>query len=99
MGVTVVWDTEAQTALRFDFVGQWQWNEYDAAVRDAYAFLQQVSHRVDIIANLRPGPHLAVGYVFAHFRATLQLFGGRVGFIAIVNGDPVTRTIIKSFLR
>jgi hypothetical protein len=99
VGVTVVWDDAAPTTVRIDFTGRWQWAEYDTAVQSVYALMQEVSSPVAIIANLRSGRLLAVGFAFAHFRATLRLLEAHIGFIVVIGCDGMTKTLVTAFLR
>jgi len=53
MGVFVTWDNEARTTLRYDFVGDWGWDEFLAAYRQAEAMFESVGHLVDVIADFQ----------------------------------------------
>ncbi len=51
MSITVTWDNEARTALRYDFAENWQWDDFKKAFRQAQQMLASVGHIVDVIAD------------------------------------------------
>lgn len=53
MTITVYWQDSAQSIIRYDFPAIWTWDEFWAAFKLAYDMGGQVSHRIDIIVNLR----------------------------------------------
>lgn len=53
MSVHVTWDNNDHTVLRYDFDGDWQWEEFQTAFRRAREMLETVGHIVDVIADFR----------------------------------------------
>lgn len=53
MSVKVYWFNENQTALVYDFQGEWTWNETFLAIDEAVTLLDSVQHRVNIVVDLR----------------------------------------------
>ena len=47
MSVTVVWDNERKTVIRYDMLGRWNWNEFQVEFQKAKAMLDSVEHTVD----------------------------------------------------
>jgi len=52
MPVSTQWDNEEKTALRYDLEGEWTWDEFHTIAEDGKTMRREVTHTVDIIANL-----------------------------------------------
>lgn len=52
MSVTVVWDNEEKTILRYTFGGQWTWDEYLIALKDGRRMMESVQHYVCILNDM-----------------------------------------------
>ena len=52
MGVTVAWDNTEKTIMRFDYTGDWTWDDFDAVEPDLQAMMDSVDHQVDTIVVL-----------------------------------------------
>jgi hypothetical protein len=50
MAITVQWDDPEKTIIRYTYMGQWTWAEYDEAVTQALELVKDVSS-VDVIAD------------------------------------------------
>jgi hypothetical protein len=53
MSITVTWDNAAKTALRYEFAGKWEWDDFSKAFRQAQQMLASVGHMVDVIADFQ----------------------------------------------
>lgn len=53
MPIRVYWEDEKQALVRYDFEGRWTWDELYTAYYQAIAMENSVSHRVDIILDMR----------------------------------------------
>jgi len=53
MSVDVNWADEARTIVRYSFAGMWNWDEFYIALDRALEMENSVSHRVDVVADLR----------------------------------------------
>ena len=61
MGVTVHWDNDHQTVIRYDFTGHWTWDDFQAAIHTAVALRQSADTTVDVIHNLENTPNIPEG--------------------------------------
>jgi hypothetical protein len=61
MGVTVDWDNDSHTVIRYDFISSWTWDDFQAATHTAFALRQNVNTPVDIIHNLEQTAHIPEG--------------------------------------
>lgn len=52
MTVTVHWDNELHTMLRFDVAGQWSWLELRRQLRIGFAMTRTVDHSIYVIISL-----------------------------------------------
>jgi hypothetical protein len=55
MGITVIWDNEDKTAICIVYRQPWTWQDFDAAVKQMLTLLDSMSHKVDIIFDIREG--------------------------------------------
>lgn len=88
MPVSVIWDDDEQSIIRYLFVGQWEWRDFRPIIDEAVAMSRSVDHRVDTIADLResaplpmqnPFPtlkHLATTTPPNSAKGSLQIIGG-----------------------
>lgn len=53
MPIRVYWEDAEQTIVRYDFEGRWTWDELYVAYYQAIAMENSVTHRVDIILDMR----------------------------------------------
>jgi hypothetical protein len=54
MGITIQWDNEQQTIMRFDLDPHWTWDELFAAKKQAHELVSMVSHKTVTIID---APH------------------------------------------
>jgi len=69
MPITVVWDNEAKTIIRWDYVGKWKWSEATYGFEDTIRMMHEVQHPVSLIHDLTqsagiPGSALTNAYRF-----------------------------------
>lgn len=95
MPITVSWDDTEKTVLRYDFEGNWTWDEFQQAKEESDAMLDSVPHSVDVILNygnnhwLPPG---AISRLRAMAANTRPNFSGRT---IIVSESIVHRTLLN----
>ncbi len=53
MPITVQWDNDQKTTIRYEFAGRWTWEQLFAANDERDAMMKTVDYRVDLIADLR----------------------------------------------
>jgi hypothetical protein len=53
MGIRVVWYDTAKTIIVWEFNGEWDWQDYHAAINTAVVMIKGVNHIVDSIMDLR----------------------------------------------
>ena len=52
MPVNAVWDDEAKTIVRLDYIGKWTWDDVYVATEAMNEMMKSVSHPVSIIHNM-----------------------------------------------
>lgn len=53
MPVTIDWHDDTQTILHYHFTSPWTWEEYRAAIEQAWALAESVDHPTDTITDMR----------------------------------------------
>jgi hypothetical protein len=98
MGIQVCWDNPEQTILRYDFEGQWTWEEFRAAATEAFAMTVSVPHVVDTITYFHKGTLLPANALNQFRQAMLGAPPNR-GINAIVGGTTLVRTTVYLFMK
>lgn len=98
MPINVLWDNEERTIIRFDFIGNWDWNEYWHCVERSLTMLVQVTHPVDTIANLANSAGLPTGSI-QQVKRTFDQAHVNLGIIVINQGGMFVRVMASAFAR
>ncbi|MBN1202362.1 MAG: hypothetical protein JXJ20_10945 [Anaerolineae bacterium] len=96
MPITVQWDDDDHKAVRWEFEGDWNWYEYQAAQAQSNALIDTVDHVVDVIAvmqNTRDLPREA----FDNYRRLEKTSHPNRGRIVIVGSDTFIRSMLETF--
>lgn len=97
MPVRVEWDNKEQTTLRYDVEGQWTWNEFLEAIKQAKALMETVQHTVHFIVN--PLDERSRGYLpggtVSHVIQIYRSAPSNAGASVIIGGGDVLRTMNK----
>lgn len=98
MGITVIWDDEAHTILRTLYEGLWTWEEYQAASVQAGMMLNESSHRIDGIIDIRGTRYVPSGYLEAMRAMARVSLIPQIGIIVII-GEHVAYEMFDTFAR
>ena len=98
MSITVQWDNMAQTVLRWEFHGDWTWEEMLEVQKQGAALMCQVDHIVDSIVDLSGCSTIPANVISMYkiFRERLLLPDNR-GVTLVVGCSPHMRAIISTF--
>ncbi len=100
MPIHINWDDEEKTILRHDFEGEWTWGDFFELMRSRNAYMSSVNHRVDVIANMKPGI-MPIGFALSSAKTSLRSVPPNHGiFVIVVNAVVDTMLdIFKQFDR
>ncbi len=93
MSVSVRWDNERKTILRFIFWNEWETEQYLEAFNEALAMFEEVSHVVDIINDMRTESFIPKGDTVSLFRNIIDSLPENAGIIVYVNNDVVQQRL------
>src|SRR4051794_20665631 len=96
MGISVAWDNDDKTAIRYDFVGQWDWKDFQTVTTEGFALTKSVEQRVDNISNFYPGAKMPSDAMF-HFSRAMKYAPDNRGVTVIVGGSMLTRNLVTIF--
>ena len=68
MGITVIWDTDEQTAIRYVIEGDWTWQDMIAAIAASNAMLDQANRKIDFLYDMTRAGNIPNG-VLSHLRS------------------------------
>lgn len=99
MPVSINWDNDERTIMRYVLVGAWQWTEFRSVIDEADALSRTVEHRVDIICDLTASGPLPVHNAFPTLKYMAELTSDNVleGIFIVVGGGTFVRALGKTF--
>ena len=53
MNISVVWDNDEKTILRYIYGKNWNWADFHTAAKEAYQMLDEVDHKVNVIMDFQ----------------------------------------------
>jgi hypothetical protein len=102
MHITVQWDDESHTILRYTYTSRWTWADYESAVAKARELLNaeaQPNRLVDVIADFSHSSVLP-DHAIANFRRSLQTENAiAFGITVLITGNQFIRTMVEVFGR
>lgn len=96
MSISVCWDDEAKTIIRWDFSEKWTWDEFHEAFRISMDMGKGITYRLDVIPNATLSPNMPVGALSEFKRLDTQL-PDTVALIVVAGSSPFTRSMIELF--
>ena len=96
MSVTVSWDNDDRTTIRYEFERDWIWDEFYAASENAFALTRSVEHTVHSISYFKPGASLPPNALM-HFRRAMVNAPRNRGVTVIVGGSLFITTMVRVF--
>ena len=96
MPVYALWDNDAKTILRFDFIGKWDWTQYSEALHTAIEMLATVPHMVDVIPNFAESGPLPAN-TLSHFARSSRESTIETGHTVVVTNAKFVEFLINSF--
>ena len=99
MPISVVWDDDEHTIVRYIFEGSWQWLEFKPVVDEAVRMSHSVTHRVDIIADLRKSATLPMRDAFSVIKYMADQSADNVleGIFVVVGGGTFVKAMGNAF--
>ena len=96
MSITVNWDNDDKTVIRYDFADKWDWADFRAATVEAFALTRSVPHRVDSISNFHLGANLPPDALF-QFSRIMKVAPSNRGTTVIVGGTTFINNLVSIF--
>jgi len=99
MAMTVVWDDDARTIIRYDIDGSWTWDDYQATLHELNSLLDTVDHKVAIIINIRSDKWIPED-AFNRFNRDMRQRHPNIGPLQVfVGAGMLIRILVVSFMR
>jgi hypothetical protein len=96
MGITVSWDNEAKTIIRYCFEGRWDWNDFYTARAEAHTMLDEVSYKVGIIVDVQLSNFLPNGAI-SHIRGLPYKTHPNTGRTILVGANTLIQALYNLF--
>jgi hypothetical protein len=98
MSIRVYWENPQKTIVRYDFEGVWTWDELYAAYYEAIAMETSVTHRVDIILDLRYSGRIP-GNVLLHIKNFSEKQPPNVGLSIFVTTNSFLTSLYNTAIK
>jgi hypothetical protein len=98
MPVTVSWDDQQHTTLRFDYNGNWTWEEWYAAMDEAEATINLHGDAVHFIHNVGDSMYLPKN-AMTNFKQNAIHFHAMVRLTVIVSDNHFIKVMFNTFKR
>lgn len=99
MTITVQWDDEARTIVRWVFDGKWTWDEYNQAMIESNERVRGVTHPVDAIMDLTHSNMLPANVLSNTHAAHDEIQPKNIRWIYIVSHQALLKALINIFAR
>lgn len=100
MPITITWDNAEQTVLRWDYQGEWTWQELLDANEISYAMVAAQPHIVDIIVDMTHSPTLPSNTISLYRSLRHQIrTAENAGTTILIGCSPYVKAIIYTLSR
>lgn len=96
MPVTVVWDDDAHTAVRYDYIGKWTWEDVYAVAKEANTMVASVPYSVSIIHNMTESAGMPSG-ALTHARRITMSIPENWDVSVVVGSGAFTESLLSIF--
>ena len=91
MPIKIAWDDDQQLTIIAEFMDEWTWAQYDAAIAEVYRMLNNAQHEIDIIVDTRRGnPNRETEAPLGHFKRALKTMPHNVGTMIVIRSGKNT---------
>lgn len=98
MPVTVEWDNDEKTVIRYTFTDKWDWGDFWDSARESTRLSQTVTHTVDVIGDLT-GTHIIPARGLQHLRTVTRIRPANRGVVYFYGANRFVYQMIDSMLR
>jgi hypothetical protein len=98
MPITVIWDTEKHTAVRYEFRGKWTWGEYFDAIKQGYELSKDIPHMVNLILDFTGGSALP-NNAMSVFGSSMKTPPRDFDYAVVVTNSSFITTLVSIFHR
>ena len=99
MSITAKWLDRKKTIVRYEFAGEWTWEELQIAAEKVNRMMKSVLHRVDVILDFSNSRGEPPHSMLSHLRSGPLNAGENWGGGVFVGVSPFIRVILNTFMR
>jgi hypothetical protein len=96
--IEVGWDNAEKTTLRYDYEGNWSWEELYEISNQALGMFNSVPHRVDVIHNHTNSTHIP-RRALSHAQRLVAQYPENWGISVVVGTNPLLKGLMQVFRR
>ncbi|MCC7447516.1 MAG: hypothetical protein IT324_08880 [Anaerolineae bacterium] len=98
MGIAITWDDPQQSVLLITYDRFWTWVEFDNAVKDVFARIEQTDHTIHLIFDVTKSPFPPDGAMW-RFKRVASVKHSHTGQIIFVGGNLFIQSMANAILR
>lgn len=96
MPISIHWDNEEKTTLRWDFEGRWTWIEFYEAIEEDYALREETDHKINSVIYLGNSSTIPSGAP-SQFHRLAKWSHPRAGKTVIVGANRFVEILVQIF--
>jgi hypothetical protein len=98
MPITVEWDDEAQTVVRWDFVGRWNFDDVKAGLETSITLRKSIEGKSSVILNFERSESLPMGAVTEMMKSMAQMPDKRE-MVVIAGSGALLKNLVGIYLK
>lgn len=98
MSISVMWENNERTILRYRFNGKWTWEEFYAAIERGQALQDEVTQPVDVLLDMLESP-VVPGGAIRHFRPIGKIAHPNTEMRIVVSSSGIIAGLYAVFIR
>src|SRR5689334_16940942 len=98
MPIKVQWDNEDKRVMRYTFEGRWTWDEYHAAIAEAFQLVKDLPYMVNILLDFT-NSNLIPSNALSHFTSSMKTPPREFDVAVVVSKSGFIETLVALFRR
>ena len=100
MSIELSWDEHSDNVIRYDFPGQWDWQDFILAFNRTLEMARTLDGaHYDVIDDLLKSPHLPPGSGITHVYGVFKRKPANCGITVIVTRSAFVRALVEVLLK
>lgn len=98
MPITVQWDSEEKSVVHYAFEGKWTWDEYHAAIAQAFEMVKDLPYVVNMILDFTQSS-VFPSNALSHFSSSMKTPPREFDVAVVISKSGFVETLVAVFRR